>query len=183
MLPPILVLQLAGSTASAYFYLPWVIAGLLRLVASNMSTSLIVEASLDSSQTQHYFRRALLQTMRLVAPLALFVLLAAPYLLHIFGPDYAGEGGALLRLLALATIPSAFLSLYSGLLRVQNRIRPIVVALALTAVLTLTLSALLLPSYGINGVGIAWLVSQTVAALVLYGVSSCKNCFTLAPTG
>jgi O-antigen/teichoic acid export membrane protein len=183
MLPPILVLQLAGSTASAYFYLPWMIASLLRLVASNMSTSLIVEASLDAAGAQQHFRRALAHTMRLVVPLALVVALAAPWLLLIFGVDYAAEGGALLRLLALATLPSAVFSLYVGLLRVQNRIRPIVAAFALTAVLTLGLSALLLPIYGINGVGVAWLASQSVAALVLYGVSSCKNCFTLAPTG
>jgi O-antigen/teichoic acid export membrane protein len=182
MLPPIMVLQVAGSAASAYFYLPWMIGGLLRLVAANMSTSLIVEASLDIGNTEQHFRRARLQTMRLVAPLTLFVVLAAPHLLHVFGPDYADEGSFLLRLLALATVPSAFISLYGGLLRIQNRIRPLVAVYALTAVLTLTLSALLLPVHGINGVGIAWLASQIVAALVLYGVSSCKNCFTLAPT-
>lgn len=181
-LPPILVLQLAGSTASAHFYLPWTIGSLMRLLALNMSTSLIVEASHDAGGAQGYYRRVLLHTLRLIVPLSVFTVIAAPYILHIFGPDYAANGATLLRLLALATIPSAFFSLAIGRLRAQNWIWPVVVTLALNAVITLGLSAWLLPQVGINGVGIAWLTSQTVAALFLFGVMSCKNYSISAPT-
>jgi hypothetical protein len=182
-LPPVLVLQQAGATASAHFYLPWTIGNLMRLLALNMSTSLVVEASHNTGGTQAYYRKALRHTLRLIVPLALLVAIAAPYLLLVFGPDYAAGGATLLRLLALATIPSAFFSLSSGLLRAQNHIWPVVAALALNAVMTLGLSAWLLPIYGVDGVGVAWLVSQTVAALFLFGGTLCKSYSTSAPTG
>ena len=155
----------------------------MRLLALNMSTSPVVEASHDTGSMLAYYRKALVHTLRLIVPLALVVAVAAPYLLLVFGPDYAAGGATLLRLLALATIPSAFFSLSSGLLRAQNRIAPVVAALALTAVMTLGLSAWLLPIYGVDGVGIAWLISQTVAALFLFGGTLCKNYSTSAPTG
>jgi O-antigen/teichoic acid export membrane protein len=167
MLPPVMVLELAGSSASAYFYLPWVIGSLLRLVATNMSTALVVEGSLDQTRLPEYFRRALVNTTRLLAPVVAIVVVAAPHLLRIFGDDYATEGMSLLRLLALATIPNIVVFLYVGLLRVQNRIGEVIVVHGLTGLAMLGLSYVWLRSYGIAGVGLAWLVTQTGVAMFL----------------
>jgi O-antigen/teichoic acid export membrane protein len=167
MLPPVMVLQMEGSAASAYFYLPWVIAGLLRLVAANMSTSLVVEASLDHARSGEHFRRALVNTLRIVGPAAVIVVLAAPYLLRLFGRDYAESGSVLLQLLALAALPSAFVTLHIGLLRAQYRIRLIIVTYMLNMLFILGLSYLWLQQFGIAGVGLAWLVGQSLVAVFL----------------
>jgi O-antigen/teichoic acid export membrane protein len=173
---PLMVIQLAGSRASAYFYLPWVIASSLQLVPQNMSVSLVVEGTLDQDKLRSLARRALFHTLRLLAPVALVLVLGAPLLLRIFGTAYAAEGSDLLRLLALATVPNVFFVLFIGFSRVQRHILHIVVAQAAVAVLTLTLGYILLPRYGITGVGLAWLISQVLAALAiilvaLYGTS------------
>jgi O-antigen/teichoic acid export membrane protein len=89
-------------------------------------------------------------------------------ILQVFGKAYAAQGSMLLQLLSLAIIPNICFVLCIGLLRVQRRILQIFIAQGSVALLTLALSYLLLPRYGIAGVGWAWLVSQSLAATVAY---------------
>ena len=166
--PPLLVLHYAGSSANAYFYLPWVIASLTRLAASNMGTSLTVEGIVDEGRQAAHFRSALLSLGRLVVPAVLAVALLSQPLLSLFGATYASEGAALLRLLVLATIPNLYVSLTIGRFRAQNHIARIVLIHATTAILMLGMSLVLLPRQGIIGVGVAWLVAQTLVAIATW---------------
>jgi acetyltransferase-like isoleucine patch superfamily enzyme/O-antigen/teichoic acid export membrane protein len=164
---PVMVTNLSGASANAYFYPPWMIVTALQLVASNMSTSLTVEGAFDQSKLSAYGRRVLIQTVRLVVPIVIVVLLGAPLILQVFGPNYAIEGSALLRWLALGVLPNIWVALFVGLARVQNRSGVIMAVQGTLSVLMLGLSALLLPTFGIAGVGMAWLASQAIVALFL----------------
>jgi SAM-dependent methyltransferase len=164
---PILVTNQAGAEANAYFYLPWLIAANVQLVALNMAMSLTVEASHDESRLLTYARRALAQTARLLAPLVAVIVLGAPYLLRAFGGQYAVEGTTLLRLIGLSLLPNVVVSLSLGLARAQNRLGAIVLVQGAACLLLLGLSQALLPVLGIEGVGWASLVSQTAVAGVL----------------
>lgn len=161
---PILVTEIAGSSANAYFYLPWIIMNSLQLVSTNMMMSLTVEAAREQDKMDAYGRRVLTHTFKLLGPIVLLILLGAPYFLHLFGKDYAAEGVTLLRLLALSTLPHLIISLYISLARVKNRARGILITQAALCFLVLGLSYLLLPILGIAGVGIAWLTSYTLVA-------------------
>ena len=86
---------------------------------------------------------------------------AAPWILRIFGEEYAAAGDTLLRLLAIGLVPSSICILSFGVARVQDKVRALIANQLLLAVLVLTLSWALLPSMGIDGVGVAWLVSQS----------------------
>jgi LysM repeat protein len=92
------------------------------------------------------------------------MLLGAPYLLQLFGRAYADEGAGLLRLLALGALPNLVNMLYLSVARVRNRVGVIVTVQAALCTLALALSYPLLHWYGIMGVGIAWLSSQTLVA-------------------
>jgi O-antigen/teichoic acid export membrane protein len=164
---PLLVLHRAGSTASAYFYLPWMIASSLRLVANNMSASLVLEGVSDRHRLAAYGRQAILQTARLLGPVIVVLLIAAPLILRVIGTSYAEEGTTLLRLLVLAAAPNIACVLYIGLARVRDRVASIAMVQAAIAALSLGLSYVLLPDYGLTGVGLAWLATQTLLAAVL----------------
>jgi len=161
---PLLVLHQLGPRANAYFAQPWLIAGSLQLIAGNMAVSLTVEAANDRERLAGYTRRALVHSARLLVPLVVLVLIGAPYLLQLFGRVYAAEGAGLLRLLALGTLPNLVNMLYLSVARVRNRFGAIVAVQAALCALTLGLSYPLLHLYGIIGVGIAWLSSQTLVA-------------------
>jgi len=161
---PLLVLHQLGPQANAYFAQPWLIASSLQLIAGNMAVSLTVEAATDRARLASYTRRALVHTARLLVPLVALTLIGAPALLQLFGRAYAAEGADLLRLLALGALPNLVNMLYLSVARVRNRVGAIVIVQAALCALTLGLSYPLLHRYGIIGVGIAWLSSQTLVA-------------------
>ena len=161
---PLLVLHQLGPRANAYFAQPWLIASSLQLIAGNMAVSLTVEAATDRERLAGYARRALVHTARLLVPLVALMLIGAPDLLRLFGRAYAAEGAGLLRLLALGALPNLVNMLYLSVARVRNRVGAIIVVQAALCALALGLSYPLLHRYGIMGVGIAWLTSQTLVA-------------------
>jgi len=168
---PIIVGNEAGASATAFFFVPWTIATALQLVALYMTTSLTVEVAFDEARLAEYCRHILMQTLRLVVPVSLFLILAAPYVLRLFGDAYAREGAAVLRWLVLASIPNVVVVLGLSVARLQHSGRQVLVIQALLCALTLGLTVALLPPLGIEGVGIAFLASQTaVAAWLLIGI-------------
>jgi O-antigen/teichoic acid export membrane protein len=168
---PVIIIQVAGAEANAHFYLAWVIASSLQIIAANMSTSLTVEATFAAGNHEQYQRRALIGIARIVLPLAVVLILGAPLILRIVGEGYAEESTLLLQLLALSAIPNLFNMVYVGIARAQNRLKSIVAVYGANAVLVLAFSALFMPSFGITGVGLAWVISQTSIAVVIFALS------------
>lgn len=165
MLMPVIVTQQLGARANAYFYLAWTIAYSLYLVSLNMGSSLTVEATTDQSQLKSYSYRAFVQTFYLLAPAVSLIVIGAPYILLIFGPDYTAEASTLLRLLALSALPNIVNAMFVSVVRVQRRMKALVITLAILCGLVLTLGVVLLQLDGITGVGLAWLIGQTAVAV------------------
>jgi len=161
---PILVLELSGDAEAAYFSIAWSISYTLYLVSRGMATSLLVEGATEPARLGEYSYRAAVQTGVLLAPLVAATVLLAPLLMRVFGPQYAEGATTVLRLLALSAIPSAVIVVYSAVERVQGRMLRLVVVTLVVNVGALALSALLLETYGLAGIGVAWLLTQAVAA-------------------
>jgi O-antigen/teichoic acid export membrane protein len=164
---PVLVADLTTAADTAYFYIPWLFSLSLQLIALNMMTSLTVEAALDMPAMRQLTRRALAQSMRLVLPIVAVTLVAAPWALEVFGQDYAEEGTALLRWLAIGAIPAAFVSLGISVARIKHRALGVIAAQGAHAVAVIGLSAVLLPDLGIVAVGVVWTAAQTLLALLM----------------
>lgn len=160
LLMPVIVAAATNATTAAYFYMPWTIAAAIQVFAVNTSTSLTVEASLDEAQLAELTRRTLIHTLRLIVPLAIVVVIIAPYGLRLYGGQYASHGVTLLRLLACASVPNAVYTVGEALLRIQHRPKLLILTQGGQCVLFLALSLLLLPHHGIDGVGVAFLISQ-----------------------
>jgi O-antigen/teichoic acid export membrane protein len=105
--------------------------------------------------------------MLLVCPLAAVIAIAAPWLLLASGEAYADAGAGLLRIFAAAQVPHAFVLLGSSVARLEHRGGVVLAVHAAEAVLVLGLTAILVPSMGINGAGVAWLLSHALIAVVL----------------
>lgn len=164
---PIIVLERAGPTSAAYFYLAWTVAYVLYLVGRNFGMSMLTETSSDPAATALLTYRTLRQTLVLVVPAVAVLIMVAPLVLRLFGSEYSTEGATLLRLLSLGAIPALVTTTYASLLRAERRVTALVVVMASQAVLVLGLTWVLLGVMGITGVGVAWLVGQTLVAAVL----------------
>jgi hypothetical protein len=167
LLLPIIIVDVVGATANAYFAQAWLIASSLQLIASGLTASFTVEATLDRTKFALYSRRIIINMLGLIVPLVVIVILAGPLLLELWGHIYAQEGVVLLQLLALSAVPNIINYAYLGIARVRNRIVGLVLVQGAVTFLGLGLGYALLKIDGITGVGWAMLISQTVVAAVL----------------
>jgi O-antigen/teichoic acid export membrane protein len=165
---PILVLNRLGPRQAAYFSLAWLVGFSLYQLNTNMGASLIVEAANDPSRLGAHCRLVLKHTGVLLACGAAVLCAAAPLILRIFGPGYAGEGADLLRLTALSALPNLVVVAAVSICRARRRLRLLAGILVTVCTLATVLSYVLLRFMGITGVGAAWLVAQTAVAAALW---------------
>ncbi|MBN2097972.1 MAG: lipopolysaccharide biosynthesis protein [Dehalococcoidia bacterium] len=162
---PLMVANMVGADFNAYFQIAWQIANVIFQIPIAVSFSMLAEGSSDEDNLGQHTRRSVGFAFLLVVPAILLVVLFTHRLLAFFGTDYAGEGTGVLRLLAVSAIPVTINQLYFMVERVGMAMRRLVILHMFIAAATLTICAILLPHIGIIGAGVAWLSSQSVAAL------------------
>jgi O-antigen/teichoic acid export membrane protein len=164
---PVIVTEQAGAQAGAFFFLAWTFANSLKLIPSTMTLSLTVEGARDPAKLKDRGLRFLINTAWVFVPLIVAIVLGAPYILALSGNSYSTEGSTLLRLLALSVIPGMVTLVYISIARVQQRVAALIIVQGVFCVLSLALSFWLLRLYGITGIGIAFLASETILAVIL----------------
>jgi O-antigen/teichoic acid export membrane protein len=162
---PLLVLNIAGPEANAQFFVVWAIAYALYLASTGMGQSLLAEAALDPAHLREHARKALIESLRIVVPAVVVVLLIAPFVLGWLGGTYDEEAVETLRMLALSAIPYAVLSAEINVARAQRRMRFVIATYASLCGLVFALGLPMLARNGIEGLGVGWLVAQSVVAV------------------
>ncbi|GAA1167965.1 O-antigen/teichoic acid export membrane protein [Kitasatospora gansuensis] len=166
-LMPLLVLGQLGADQNAYFSLAWVIAYTCYLATLNMGSSLIVEAAHTPERLAEHGRRVLRHAALLVGTGVLLLVVTAPWVLAAFGPEYAEHGTTLLRLLALSALPNLVLGVAIDVCRARRAMGWVMGLQAALLVVVLALTVWWIPLFGLTGVGLAWLIGESVLALPL----------------
>jgi O-antigen/teichoic acid export membrane protein len=161
---PVLVVARLGAAATAYFYLPFLIVYSIELVAVNLGVSLTVEGALDRSRLAQVASSVLRRIGLIVVPAVLVLLLVPGLVLSVYGPAYAAQSSDLLRLLALGVLAKTVTTISFSLARVERRVSRIALVQAVLFVLLMALSWALMGTMGLNGVGLAYLITQVVVA-------------------
>jgi len=176
---PIMVANVLGGEANAYFYVSWAMASLLFAIPLATSTSLFAEGSHQEEMLTRDARRSLKLIVTLLLPAIAVMLAAGDKLLLIFGEEYSVEGAKLLCILAPSAIPVSVNLVYLGTARVKKRLKDVVLVAAAVALSTLGLSYVLIPHLGVLGPGVGWLVAHTVVALAV--LTRLRSLLTTAP--
>lgn len=171
---PLVVANLVGADSNAYFYVAWSMANVLFQVPLAISLSLFAEGSCDEETLGQNIRKSLKFTFLIVIPGIAFFVGMADTLLGYFEPQYAEDAAWLLRILAISAIPLAISSTYFMVERVKMRMGRVILMNAFVTLGTLGLSWALLPRMGLTGVGVAWIASQSAAAMAV--VANCLAC-------
>ncbi|MCK4723248.1 MAG: oligosaccharide flippase family protein, partial [Dehalococcoidia bacterium] len=116
---PLMVVNLVGAEANAYFYIAWAIATVLFSVPLSTSFSLFAEGSYDEQTLGQNTRRSLVFTFAIVVPAILLIILIGDKLLLLFNPAYAENATSLLRVLAISALPVSLNNIYFGVKRVE----------------------------------------------------------------
>lgn len=164
---PIIVVNRLGSQANAHFFIGWAMAGLLFAIPTAISNSLFAEGSRQDTNLSRDIKRSLKFLLVLVLPAAALLMAAGDKLLLVFGQEYSREGTRLLWLLSPSALPLSLNVLYLAVARVRKRLGEVIAVTAAIVASTLVFTFILLPRLGILAPGAAWLVSQTLVALVV----------------
>jgi len=164
---PALVLARLGAEEAAVYGIVWTITISLYLIPSGMSQSMIAHTAGDPARAEAARRAMVRRSLTMVLPAAAVLSAGAYPVLWLFGEQYAEQGAWALALAALSAIPQVITQSRVAQARVQQRMRVLVLLPGSLALGVLVAAWLLMPVLGITGVALAWLVVQSVGALVL----------------
>jgi len=128
----------------------------LFFIAPAIANALFAEGAHHPENVRRDVRRAARHIAMLAGPAALFLVLAGPTILGIFGEDYADEGSTLLLILVGSALFDAGFQLCMAYLRIRGRLREAAIATWSILVLTISATWLLLPPLGLEGAGVGW---------------------------
>ncbi|HEY7362403.1 MAG TPA: hypothetical protein VH642_16415, partial [Streptosporangiaceae bacterium] len=164
---PLLIIDRLGPAAAGHYALAWVIGYSLYLVSMNMGSSLVVETAADQSAIRDRALRSITHLAKLLVPVVILLVAAAPYVLAVFGPGYVRADVTPLRLLVLAALPALITNTAVSATRSLRRMRMVLAIQICICALLCGLSVLLIGPLGITGVAAAWLIAQTATAAAL----------------
>ena len=164
---PLMVVNLLGARQNAYFYVAWMIANLLSAIPTSISQSLFAEGSHFEDKFRENVTKSLKFTFLLLVPAVVVLILVGKWLLLAFGQSYSLNAVSLLWILSLSSLPLAVNRIYSTILRVKGRLKELIAIWVFIAVSVLLTSYLLMPAFGIMGIGYAWFGAHAVAAIYI----------------
>jgi O-antigen/teichoic acid export membrane protein len=162
---PLIVAARLGLSATAHFTVPWLIITAVNVMLYNVSMSFVVEAQYDRDNYAHLLRRAIAFGGALTAAACIVLVFGASRILAILGPQYAQEGTALMRLLALSLPFVGLNMLYGVFVWIETRLWWLLSLQAINVAILLGAALALVGGQGITGVGIAYLIAQAVLGL------------------
>ncbi len=105
LLAPVLVAVVVSPSANGAFYIGWVMAGILYMIPTHLSTVLVAAAATDPRALARKLRFTLVLSLAIGVPGMLVLGLGGHIALSIFGKSYVREAALPLSLLALAYLP------------------------------------------------------------------------------
>lgn len=164
---PLLVLARLGSAASAYFYIPFTLVTTFDLLSLALAVSLTTQAARNPQQVHELTLAVIRRFLVIGLPIIILIIVAAPLVLLPFGPGYVHNSTTVLRLLAGASCFRSIIYLYSATARLQGRGMRIVVPQVTIAIMLISLVILLSARHGLDGIGVAWLITFAVVAIAM----------------
>ena len=162
---PLLVVARLGVTQNAYFYITEMMGAAFFMISPSVAQAVFAEGVRTRSALPGVVAKALRVIAMLLVPAMAVMIAGGKLILGLFGASYASVGYHLLILLALSAVPDAVSNVAVVVCRVTDRLGYSTALNLSILVMTLSGSWFLMPRMGITGVGVAWLVAQTVGAI------------------
>jgi O-antigen/teichoic acid export membrane protein len=165
MLLPALAVAVVGSRSAAHFFVPFTIISTLDMLFINVTMSLVAEGARGEASL-HLLART---TLRRFIPWLLLatagLILFAPWMLVLFGSQYAHGGATVLRVMAAAGAFRAVMLVGVAVARLERSgLRSVMIQGGSAALLVLFV-ALLAPWLHLDGIALAWLLSSVCAGI------------------
>ena len=163
-----------GKEMGAYFYIAWTIASVVMMISYATGSSLLAEGSVDPGGFGSTTAKAMRFMLLLLAMAIVIVFVAGDWVLAWFDEEYSENAFPLLRLLTVSGIPMAINTIYVTQKRIERKVWPVILMYGFVACFTVGVGYALIDRTDLLGIGIAWLVSNGLVAVVV-GVSMTRS--------
>jgi O-antigen/teichoic acid export membrane protein len=161
---PLIVKDRLGAQAAGYWYVASLMAVALYQLPSAVGATLLVESSHRRTEMGRLVLRASLGLAALMVPLVVLAWVLAPWVLRLFGPDYATQSLASFRILAVSALPLSASYLLGNVLAVRRRVGPLLALRAVNASVVVVLAVL---STTLDQVAWSWFFAEAVSVILI----------------
>jgi O-antigen/teichoic acid export membrane protein len=176
---PIILITILGPVDTAYFFIGWSIASLLQIIPSSIFNSLLAECSTSNSDVHNNVRKSLQLMLLLLIPALLIIITFSKSILLIFGHIYSQNSYLILCVMAFSVLPWGICYLYISIERLKRDTRRIIYISSASFLLSLGLGSLLTYKIGLLGMGLGYLIGQSIIAIIvsyeLWSLYYCKK--------
>jgi Na+-driven multidrug efflux pump len=157
-----------SATMNAYFYVAWMVAGVLYLGPAMLTTVLYAVGVRDPATLASKIRLTLGLSVGGALLAIVILLVGADHILSLFGDAaYPIYGAPTLRILALGVLPSIVKEHYVAISRIEERTKGAAALIVGGAVLELALVALGASLGDLSGLSLGWVLALTLEAVVM----------------
>ncbi len=156
---PLLIVNLLGPDDCAYYYIAYYIMSILLMVPFGISISLFVEGSHNLPLMANVVKSTKFM-LAMLLPMIFVTVLFGDRILMLFSHEYSSHSFQMLQLLAVSSLFSGITYIYISIKKVQKDVSAINFLSVLTSGLLIALGYVLIPMYGLTGLGYAWLISN-----------------------
>lgn len=163
---PLIVISLLSASSAAYFYLAFAVANVIYTIAYAMTQVLLAETSHREDLYGQHMRHGLKMSSAMIVPAIGFVLIAAPWILSIFGHGYSEGATGILRMMALSGLLVMIYSFLNFSFRYTKNYKALLAMASSNTLVVLGFSFVFIHKFGLIGVGYAWIIGSAVAVCV-----------------
>jgi O-antigen/teichoic acid export membrane protein len=161
---PLIIIKDQGAAAVAFFSMAWTMVGLLYIVPTAATQSLLAESAHDPLQKTQNIKSTVKLLSLIIIPMVVISVVVAPYLLHIFGPEYSVGSTPIFQIFAISTIFITINTVCNTILNIEHRTSGIVIS-QIGGLLATIVSTYFLLDHGLVGIGIAMLLGSVASNL------------------
>ena len=162
---PIIAVETLSSSDSAYFYISWMIGGLLFSLPAVVYSPLVNEASRPQANWRHLIRTSAIIVIAALGTGIFVLAMFSSDILSFMGERYLEFGSPLLLMFALSAAPIAVNQLAVAVTQIAGSIKFTFLYWLTASGVFVSASIVLMESHGIRVTGLIWLVIQTAFAL------------------
>jgi O-antigen/teichoic acid export membrane protein len=163
---PIVIIEQLGADQNAYFYIAYSISSFLFAIPNAVSMSLFIEGSYERPIRDNAIR-SIKFIILLLLPSILAIMLFGNSILSLFNSEYAAQSINILKLLAIASLFTIVPTIYLAIKKIQKDLKKITYLSFIQSSIIVVIGYLLLPEYGISGIGYAWIIAGICMNLVI----------------
>jgi O-antigen/teichoic acid export membrane protein len=162
---PLIVLNRMSATTEAYYYVAFQLASLLFTATAAVEQSFLAEGSSNGTIDKAVLVRSLRILLAFCVPAFVMILLFGHFALLAFGTKYAANASGSLIALSATVLPLAAYNWFLTVLRLSNRLTPIVWSNAVYGAIIIGLAWALAP-HGLSAVSLSWPIGASAGAII-----------------